>query len=447
MQSNQLIIQIPPNAEGMDPEIHWGWLGKNGRLSHGVSDLSALVEQFRDHNIIPNRLVVTVPSEEVLITQVANLPSTSARLVQRALPFAVEEQLAQDVETVHLAAQSKITNNTVSLCAVDIEKMDYWDSLIKQTQFSPDVMMPDVCGVPMDDADWTVLLDDERALIRNGELSGIAVEKQNVAALLCILAAEMPKPEPTMDGVDSEGGAGGHTLPTLLVKFVGTKESLESCRDMVAGLKASLDGKYVLDARVRVAGGFDKVLCNTLSEETPSVNLLIGDYKTEAKKQRKLSGPWQPLAWVAAIWLTLQLGVDVYKTSYYENKAVEIKQEAKTLYRNIFPQDKRVVNVVRQMRDHLSSGAGGSDLGFLSLLGKAGSELQAAGLKSQIEFQSLKFDERRGELTIDIHAKAIDQVEKYKDSLTKKGLSAELGSVTSDKGVVKGRIRIKGAAS
>src|SRR5580704_1784457 len=52
------------------------------------------------------RLAVVVPSTDVLITDV-ELPVKSGVRVQQVVPYALEEQLAADIETLHFAVGAR----------------------------------------------------------------------------------------------------------------------------------------------------------------------------------------------------------------------------------------------------------------------------------------------------------------------------------------------------
>lgn len=457
--SNQLIIRFPATGadQGFDNEpVSWFIVRSKKFKTGGQDTLSSLAETLAMHNVVISQVTALVPTESVLITQVT-LPSTQSRYIQKALPFAVEEQLAQDVENVHLVAESKVSGNEVNVCVVDIDLMQSWTDALKAVNLSADVMLPDICAVPLGKADWTVLLTEDRAIMRTGPLAGLAVELMNLPVLMPLLVDEYSSDKKLPEGEDANATeAVAAAVPeeasgkqALSIEIMGEVGALDQNRDSVTQLENELSRNYDLQIDIQVIpDNWQLEMVRGLSSMPQPVNLLQGDFRAEGKRRKSASGEiWKPLAWVAGIFFCVYAGTSLYKTSFYESQAEEFRSQTIAKYKKLFPQDRRVRNVKKQMKAHLSKSGATSDAGFLALLGQAGTSLQSSGLKSSIIFQALKYDQRRDELTIDLHAKRSDQFERFKNALTQAGLSAEIGSVAEDKGVVKGRLRIKGASS
>ena len=83
-----------------DPTVEWIVADDNGTRhsppSNGTLEEAALAVQGRP-------VIVLVPATETLTTTV-DLPIRSGARLNAALPYALEEQVAADVETLHFAA-------------------------------------------------------------------------------------------------------------------------------------------------------------------------------------------------------------------------------------------------------------------------------------------------------------------------------------------------------
>ena len=75
-------------------------------------------------NIGERQVIVLVPSAEVLTTSV-DIPVKGARL-QAALPYALEEHLAEDVEDLHFAAGNKRSSGSTPVSVVSHARMEEW---------------------------------------------------------------------------------------------------------------------------------------------------------------------------------------------------------------------------------------------------------------------------------------------------------------------------------
>src|SRR5215469_4442008 len=72
------------------------------------------------------RLIVVAPSSDVLITEV-ELPVKSGVKLQQVVPFALEEQLAADIETLHFAVGARDEQSGRTRAAVVTRVlMDQW---------------------------------------------------------------------------------------------------------------------------------------------------------------------------------------------------------------------------------------------------------------------------------------------------------------------------------
>ena len=95
-----LVIRLDPDR---DKAAHWIAVDDNGtRLSPPV--MGPLSEASKD--VGARSVIVLVPATTVLTTTV-DIPIRGGSRLQAALPFALEEHLADDVEDLHFAAGAR----------------------------------------------------------------------------------------------------------------------------------------------------------------------------------------------------------------------------------------------------------------------------------------------------------------------------------------------------
>ena len=66
--------------------------------------------------------------------------------------------------------------------------------------------------------------------------------------------------------------------------------------------------------------------------------------------------------------------------------------------------------------------------------------------KGSISIQSIRYSERIGEFLIDIDAQQQSDLQAFKAAIEARGLTAEISSAKADKDIVKGRVKVGGAA-
>ena len=138
--SEHLIIRL--NSQPSDP-IQWiVWSPENkeviasGELS-SAEELSSL-SQYSDQRTVSALL----PSSDVLLREVM-VPEGAARQFSSMLPFIVEDDLAQDVDDLHIVILKK-TNKTAQVAIVEHQKMLKWLGQLSQAVSQTKCVLPDV---------------------------------------------------------------------------------------------------------------------------------------------------------------------------------------------------------------------------------------------------------------------------------------------------------------
>ncbi len=121
------------------------------------------------------RDVLLVPSEDVLLLPVAlPLPSPAKRLA--ALPFAIEDRIAERIDSVHLALGGQTPGGEWLAAVVAPEAMARWIATAEAAGVSDAALLPDALALPLPEAGrWNVLRDPNgRILVRLPDGGGFA---------------------------------------------------------------------------------------------------------------------------------------------------------------------------------------------------------------------------------------------------------------------------------
>src|SRR5690554_4613825 len=145
---------LPPfTSPAADPEarlFNWVLYDAGGDVqAQGSSDLRSTIEQTLSQNGLEDvRLTGLIPGDEALFCT-ADIPAKQSRFINQALPYAVEEQIAQDIETVHLALGRR-TDDGYQVAAIDNERMAQWVSLFRGWEYVKlEGIFPDAALLPV----------------------------------------------------------------------------------------------------------------------------------------------------------------------------------------------------------------------------------------------------------------------------------------------------------
>jgi general secretion pathway protein L len=113
-------------------------------------------------------VIVLVPSTETLTTTV-NLPIRGGPKLLAALPYALEEHIATDVETMHFAAGEKLESGRRPVAAIARKSLDDWLELLDGAGIQPWKVVPENYGLARIPGTMSVLIDDECVMFNDGE--------------------------------------------------------------------------------------------------------------------------------------------------------------------------------------------------------------------------------------------------------------------------------------
>lgn len=286
------------------------------------------------------RVIVLVPAEQVLLTQVQLAVRQQAKLMQ-AVPYALEEQLAEDVQHLHFALGARQADGSIPVAVVAREQMTCWLAVFAESGVTPDLFLVDALTLPLHSNGPTLYLDDDgRCLIRSGPAQGIATELD----LLPHLSERLP------GGAD----AAWTVLQTAQA--------------------ASPPDEFTVAAREPVSEAHQAF---TALSDAGRLNLLQGSYAPRHAGDQWLRAARLP-AGLAASWVLLAtLGLALANVQLGAEKAA-LDEQAMGHFNAAFPQITRIVDMRVQAQQGLERlRGGGASKGFLHLLGQSTPALDA----------------------------------------------------------------------
>jgi general secretion pathway protein L len=164
-------------------------------------------------------------------------------------------------------------------------------------------------------------------------------------------------------------------------------------------------------------------------------------------QESSISPYWKVIAVVFIAAIVVQMFYDAVSIWRYHRIEVATKAQAEQQYRQWFPDEKRIVDLKRQMQGHLN-GLGAIDMTALSMISRIGPAMSQANLPAQkIHYSS---SAGVGQLDLQINAPSLATLESLRSQIATQGLAAQLGSVNTapkkagnDAGQVSGTIQVK----
>ncbi|MDO8862212.1 type II secretion system protein GspL [Haliea sp. E1-2-M8] len=345
------------------------------------------------------------PGTEVRLLQLTVSPEEKKHL-QQALPFLLEEQLAEDIEQLHFAT-CPLDKNTFGVALCRNTTMAAWEDLLADLPDLPQ-WLPEPLLLPWQPGEWCLVLAADAVIVRSGKCEGYTVEPELLPMLLAAAAEDAP--------------------PQVVVVYGSDQE-----RDL-ALIPASLQD------RVQWRQGN---LCSALmlAQDEHPLNLRQGPYAARLPLARWWQ-QWRVAAAVLGVAFALQLAATWadYRALSRENLALRAAIESS--YRQAMPEG-ALVDAERQLRrqlDGLRGGAGGG--GFVRLLEQAGSIIAQRPGTSVV---SINYSQRGGEMRLNIVARDFAAVEQLRAGLAGAGLAAVMESSSAQGDGVRARIRVGGA--
>lgn len=359
------------------------------------------------------RVVVLVPTADVLLTQAA-VPTGNRQRVRKAVPFALEEQLADDVDSQHFALGPRDADGQWAVAVVARARMDDWSARLHEAGILPDRLIPEALLLPLQPGASSLLLEADELLLRDTPWSAQTVVAAALPALLELLTAR------NAAGVDVNVWHCGGDLPAWL-------------EPVSAKIEACPDGALTLFARQ---------LVQPLQEV---IDLLQGEYSRK-EQYGKLWRPWRAAAALLVAGIVLAGIQHVLALRSLKAESAALRAQIAQTYTQAFPGG-RVVDPRAQMEQQLKSlraqrGAGDDD--FLALFAQLGGAFAAT---PGLELTGVNF--REGYLDLELTAGDIQTLEKLKQQLAEQGrLTVDIQSATTGADQrVQGRLRVTGARS
>jgi general secretion pathway protein L len=388
-----------------DGTLHVAPLNDHGKLRDAPAQLSLeeLAEKYAD-----SQATLLIDSA-LLHSARISLPGNNRQRQIKAAPYALEDQLACDIEELHFTLGKREADNLIAVVCINKALLKNLLLKLNTAGIHVNAACPDLLALPLSDQQWTILIDSQNAYIKISSQSGYFCERHNLPLILpALLKQSTIAPQ------------------TLLI--------ITQAEDDISELFAGTD-------LPRITQNFSSSLLNIFAthlHDARSMNLLQGELsiKRTTSLQWRI---WRIAAIAAVTWLVLKLLLAGLEIQMLNHINMQLTANIETEFKRIFPDAKKFSGMQSRVKNRLKQLRGGEDDSqelFLQILADAAPALTTDGLT----IQGIAYRERH--IDLELQANTLQILEAAKSRLdTIPGLKSVL-STSVEKDKVRARLRI-----
>jgi len=402
---DRLDLVLPGGWPDSTAPLTWRWQRRGSAPELGqVHELGQIPAAARRA-----RTFVWTPAADTVLTT-AQLPTKSPRKIMQALPYALEDRLLGDPETLHFAWRTE-TDGTLSVAVTAKARLQLWTERLARAGIRPVAMCPSTLLVPWAVDSWSMAFIGDELLVRTGPVSGF----------VCPAGTDHP---PALLTAAAQEALRQTSPPDTLLAFHAPSEWSSETWSQTLGLP------------VRKEAGS---LWDKLSDPGAPLNLLQGQYEPGSPIGDMLR-PYRVALILLGLWLVASAGYDLTEWWMLRREHAAIRQEMTQILQSSFPETRTILDPAAQMQkavDQLLARRGQGEQELLPMLGKVAQAIRA---EPNVRLRNLRYADQS--LTLELTWKTPANPDNFKAAIESAGLHGEVLSLSPRAGEVDGRIRL-----
>jgi general secretion pathway protein L len=411
-----LLLRLPPAGQ---EETEWLTLDETGAPTptrqRGSLSLAAAVWRT-------GRVVVLAPATQILLAEPELPPGTGTKLA-RAVPFALEEQLTEDVDLMSFAIGRRRGNGGTPVAAVSRSVLQGWIAELTAAGLDSQAIYPDISLMPENPGQTVLWLEKERLAVRRPGALPFAVELSPVREALVVASVIADPLQATEEPKPKENAI----LYVTREDWVRVQGDFEDLLEDFASLKVQLLADGPLPWLARGLGNPD------------AVNLLQGEFSRTTDYGARWR-QWRIAAALAAALLVIHVAAQALQIRNAKHESAALDGEISQIFSSAMPGD-ALTDPRRQMQSKLEkirkSGAGPQY--FLRTLQTLSGAL-AVTPKTTMSALSYRDDS----LDLTVSAPSLAALSQLTQFVGKEGLAAEIQSSNPVAAGVEAHLHVRG---
>jgi general secretion pathway protein L len=367
------------------------------------------------------RVVVLASAAQILLAE-PELPPGSGVKLARAVPFALEEQLTEDIDQLFFALGRRTAGGRTPVAVVSRSVLQGWVTELSGIGIEPSAVYPDISLIPENPGQTVLWLEKSRLAVRRPGSLPFAVELTPVSEALVVAGVisdpleQAPEPKVLESAI----------LYVTRADWARVQDEFEALADKFASLKVQL-----------LSEGPLPWLARTL-DSTDAVNLLQCEFARSTDYGARWR-QWRTAALLAGVFLAAHVLAGALQIHQANHETAALDAQIAQLFSQVMPAE-RMQDPRRQMESRLErirrSGAGPEY--FLRTL-QALSGAVTATPKTNIDTLSY----REQSLDMKVTAPSVAALSQLSQLVSKQGLTAEIQSSTPVGSAVEAHMQVR----
>jgi general secretion pathway protein L len=419
--SEYLVVRLPARtsmAAGAEQQSSAEWIitdaagSPRERVNRGPLQLASSLAVGR-------RVVVLVPGTDALLAEPV-LPLKSGAKLAQVVPFALEEQLASDVEDLHFAVGRREGRAATPVTVVSHARMQIWQAELASAGMQADAIYAETAALPITPNGVTLLVDQARVYVRREATLGAVLEV-----------------EPLIEALQLALASGDESREHVSIYV--SENDYERERDLLEGLR---EFTASLQLKLMPEGPLPLLAANII--KSSAVNLLQGRYAI--KKRMNISfAPWRFAAALAIVFFAAHLGLKAWQWYHYKQLEARLDDQITEVFQQAMPGAPvpEPLEARKQVELRLNALRGTAPVsGMMTTLALLGEALaQAPGTS----LEALSFRDKVTDLRL--LAPSVDALDRIRQVALEKGVSAEIQSARPRESKFEGLLQLKGSGA
>lgn len=392
------LIHLPADDAGV---VTWQAIG----VAEGVSPASNGTPPIQPPPE-PGAVWALAPTSRLLLQTLA-LPVRGREALVRAVPYAMEESLPGELEEYDFTIGQRQPDKCIPVVAVSRHDLARWRDRLAELGFPTVPLLPACLALAWEPGYWTVALGSREVNVRTGPWTGWGCEPEALAPMLRRLWGNVDDP------------------PATALRVIADPAQVQELAEMLPEISMSSwppEQGWQRPARETVAG---LALGNTGSAQDEAMPAILKRWRL-------------PVA-MAVLWGMVAAGYPIYQTLVLEQQQRQLSEQMAQLYRETFPEARRVVDPAIQMAQalkQLRQGSGADPL--LRLLATVSAPLTDL---PDYALEDLQYQD--GTLELSVRTSDLAALEAVTPLLGQSGVAMSRLSAASDNGRTRARIRLE----
>lgn len=371
--------------------------------SHEIlkADLACMAEMAQG-----KRVELILSSSDIHLTQVT-MPNKAQRHLRKAVPYLLEEEIAEPIDDVFIAIGERLKDEKIPVRALNLS---YFSQIIQQFEIAEinlDSAYVDLDLVKSPDDGCQLALLNQKVLFVDKDNARWSCDVSDFNWLVQKYLAHQEEEE----------------LPVAIPMTVISDDNDSSTQfeeQLPVGRFAPLG--QIVDSVVEELANFKRA-----DVKSVPINLLQGDFEPKAERS-PLKSMILKVINVAAVILLAHITYQGSQWFSLNQQKARLGAEKVALWKQAFPGRKVPTNQDKALRSFISTlSSGEGDNSFLSMLHSTSDKIENL---QQIYPTNISYDSARNELRVDLVAKDLPILNKYRDDLKQSGHQVEMSSAT-----------------